>query len=196
MLNPKQEGKEGTITLKEDDPQVIDAMLHWFYEFDYGTSQDNECPLVLDLRVHAAAEKYLLPNLKRLAATKFEQRAEKEWQSTDFACAIMEVYGGFVDVDDALRQTIVRIVKDHRWELFDPAKGHESFKTMLIDIPVFGRDVLIASIGSGNFEGWIKYECPSCGTYWGVQGNAQYMGCPKGCCRSQPLSWWASYKQV
>ncbi|KAI7182969.1 hypothetical protein KC363_g8480 [Hortaea werneckii] len=190
-----KEGKEGTITLKEDDPQVIDAMLHWFYEFDYGTSPGNECPLVLDLRVHAAAEKYLLPNLKRLAATKFELRAEKEWQSTDFACAIKEVYDcDPLNVDDDLRQKIVRIVNDHRSELFDAAKGHEMFKDIAVDIPEFGRDVLIASCGTGPGDGWAKFRCPGCGMHWAIQRTTHSMGCPQDCYRRQPPSFWVSYK--
>ncbi|KAI7152919.1 hypothetical protein KC349_g8698 [Hortaea werneckii] len=193
---PWKEGKESTITFTEDEPEVVDAMLHWFYEFDYGISQKNKYPLVLDLRVHVAAQKYLLPNLKHLAATKFEQRAEKEWQSEDFACAIMEVYDGHLHIDDALKQTIVRIANDHRSQLFVAAKDHEMYKAMVVEIPIFGVDVLIASCSSGNVDGWTKYKCPSCGTHWGVQGKATYLGCPKGCQRAQTLSWWVPYKQA
>ncbi|KAI7332539.1 hypothetical protein KC315_g4610 [Hortaea werneckii] len=151
-----KEGKEGTITLEEDDPQVVDAMLHWFYEFDYGTSQDNKCPLVLDLRVHAAAEKFLLPNLKRLAATKFEQRAQTEWNSQGFANAVYEVYMNLLENDSGLKQKIVQIVNEHRSELFHPINGSEAFKDMAVEIPEFGRDVLIASSGTGGSNGWVN----------------------------------------
>ncbi|KAI7534374.1 hypothetical protein KC331_g12600 [Hortaea werneckii] len=157
-----KEGKEGTITLEEDDPQVVDAMLHWFYEFDYGTSQDNKCPLVLDLRVHAAAEKYLLPNLKRLAATKFEQRAQTEWKSEGFANAVYEAYVSLLESDSGLKQKIVQIVNEHRSDLFHPVQGSETFKNMAFEIPEFGRDVLIASSGTGDSNGWVKYKCPHC----------------------------------
>lgn len=196
LLIIRQEGKEGTITLEEDDPQVVDAMLHWFYEFDYATSQDPEQALILNLRVYAAAEKYLLPSLKRLAMTKFEQRAEKEWRSDGFAGAIVEAYDRLLDVDDALRQKIARIVNDHRSELFDATKGNEMFKYMAVEIPMFGRDVLMASCGSGNADGWAKYKCPTCGTYWSIQGRVQYLGCPKGCNPHYSSSWWQSYKQA
>lgn len=197
MLITRQEGKEGTITLEEDDPQVVDAMLHWFYEFDYGTSQDNKCPLVLDLRVHAAAEKYLLPNLKRLAATKFEQRAQTEWKSEGFANAVYEAYVSLLESDSGLKQKIVQIVNEHRSDLFHPVQGSETFKNMAFEIPEFGRDVLIASSGTGDSNGWVKYKCPHCRMCWSTSDTTSLLDCPRHCCYGvQPQSWWARHKQT
>ncbi|KAI7081865.1 hypothetical protein KC356_g8823 [Hortaea werneckii] len=155
-----KEGQEGEITFKNDEPAVIEATLHWFYEFDYGTSQDIKWPLVLDVQVYAVAEKYSLPNLKRLAATKFEQRAEKEWQSVDFAQAIVEVYGGVLKIDDALRPKITRIVNKHRVELFHPVHGSKKFSSMSVTIPQLARDVLAASCVMEHGDEWAKAVAP------------------------------------
>ncbi|KAI6855623.1 hypothetical protein KC338_g8795 [Hortaea werneckii] len=197
-----KEGKGGTITLEEGVAQVIDAMVHWFYEFDYGTSKDIENPLVLDVQVYAAAEKYLLPNLKRLAVTKFEQRAEKAWQSADFANAISEAYHldnlGLLGRDGVLTQKMTRIVSDHRLEIFDPAKGLETFKIMAVEVAWFGRDVLEASCRTENSKEWAKYNCPKCGACWAIEKKTMgvLLGCPHGCHRDHYVAWWDSYKQA
>ncbi|GAB1740404.1 hypothetical protein NU219Hw_g5509t1 [Hortaea werneckii] len=177
-----KEGQEGVITFTEDEPDVIEAMLHWFYEFDYGTSSDIKRPLVLDVKVYAVAGKYLLPNLQRLAAAKFEKRAEKEWQSEDFAEAIMISHDSFVESDVTLRAIISLTVNEHRVELFNPGEGSKRFISMAGEIPKFGRDVLIASRGTGDSKGWVgwvKYKCPQCGMYWSTSNTNTLLGCPR-----------------
>ncbi|KAI7286699.1 hypothetical protein KC345_g1042 [Hortaea werneckii] len=190
-----KEGKEGTIALKEDDRKVIDAMLHWFYEFDYGPSQDEEFKLRLDVRVYAAADKYLLPNLKRLAATKFEERAEKAWPSKDFVGATFEVYRSSLEGDNVLKQKIVRIVADRRSKIFHPEQGYKAFKMMAVSIPEFGRDVLIASSVMEHGDEWAKYKCPKCATYWCMQKKTEFFWCPKGCNPARARTWWAQFKE-
>ncbi|KAI7199950.1 hypothetical protein D0869_05298 [Hortaea werneckii] len=192
---PWKEGKEGTITLKEDDPQVIEAMLHWFYEYDYVTPQDQERPLVLDLEVYIAAEKYLLPNLKRLAATKFEQRAEKDWKSNRFVGAIFGAYNCLPESDRVLKQKIARIVSKHRIDLFHPVKGSETFKVLAVKVPEFGRDVLIASNDTGDNGELEKYRCPTCKKCLYIEKETEHFVCPKGCTGPRTMKRWADYKE-
>ncbi|KAI7304984.1 hypothetical protein KC367_g2874 [Hortaea werneckii] len=188
--------QEGVITFPEDETDAIEAMLYWFYEFDYGISQDVESPLVLDVQVYAVAGKYLLPNLQRLAAAKFEQRAEKEWQSADFAQAIRGVYDDLQESGAALKLTIAQIVNKHRMELFHPAEGSEAFMTMAGKIPGFGRDILIASTFMGDGDEREKYKCPTCKTLWSVAKNAKIFTCPEGCHTGRAKTFWAKYKQA
>ncbi|RMY70506.1 hypothetical protein D0862_14741 [Hortaea werneckii] len=191
----EEEGKEGTITLKEDDPQVIEAMLHWFYEYDYVTPQNHERPLELDLDVYIAAEKYDLQNLKRLAATKFERRAEHDWRSNRFASAIFEAYNCLPESDRVLKQKIARIVSKHRMDLFHPVKGSETFKVLTVKVPEFGRDVLIASSDTGDDGEREKYRCPTCTKCWYIEKETQYFVCPKGCAGPRTMRNWAQYKE-
>ncbi|KAK5123723.1 hypothetical protein LTR85_002359 [Meristemomyces frigidus] len=55
-----EEAEENTITLVEDDPETVDAMLQYLYKSDYAeaTAATQPSALVLDIRVHAIADKY------------------------------------------------------------------------------------------------------------------------------------------
>lgn len=193
-LMSRQEGQEGTITFKEENPQVIEAMLRWFYEFDYATSQDAMWPLVFDVQVYAVAEKYLLPNLKRLAATKFEQRAEGSWRSRDFATAVADTYHYLPESDDALKQTIARLVVKHEKDLFHPVTGSEDLKTLAFDIPEFGSDVLIAMIDAKGGSYCPKYKCPRCRRRFRIKTGTYSFVCPNGCMGARTMKFWAQHK--
>ncbi|KAI6815994.1 hypothetical protein KC340_g16499 [Hortaea werneckii] len=192
-----KEGQEGAITFPEDEPDVIEAMLHWFYEFDYGTSQDIKWPLALDVKVYAVAGKYLLPNLQRLAAAKFEQRAKKEWQSEDFAEAITEIYDGPLE-SIILRATVAQIVTEHRMELFHPGEGSKRFISMAGKIPKFGRDLLVMWCLFEHGDEWAKYNCPKCGACWAIEKKSRgtVLGCPKGCHSNRGSTWWDRFEQA
>lgn len=67
-LTLKQEGQEGVIKLDEDadpqvqdDPQTVDALIHYLYTFDYGSDcpngQDDVAGIVLDVRMYLIASK-------------------------------------------------------------------------------------------------------------------------------------------
>ncbi|RMY41622.1 hypothetical protein D0865_12236 [Hortaea werneckii] len=197
-LTSKQEGKLGKITLK-DDPQVVDALLHWLYNFDYGdygNSQDHYCPSVLDVRVYAAADKYLLPNLKRLAAEKFEKGMKAEWESGGFVNAIQEAYVVIPESDRTLKKIIIEVASKHKLALLHPSKGSEDFKRLTAELPEFGKDLLVASTITWIDEEWVKYRCPSCKLHWAMPDQEKSFTCPRECYNKQDPSWWVSYKEA
>ncbi|KAI7289663.1 hypothetical protein KC343_g4719 [Hortaea werneckii] len=189
-----KEGQEGTITFKDDHPQVIEAMLRWFYEHDYGTSQDTKWPLVFDIQVYAVADKYLLPNLKHLAATNFEQRAEKNWKSKDFETAVTDTYEYLLDSDGTLMQTMARIVSKHRKDLFHPVTGSLELKALAVRIPEFGSDVLRASIDAEGGSYCAKYRCPRCRKRFRIKTGTYSFVCPNGCIGARTMKFWAQHK--
>ncbi|KAI7533878.1 hypothetical protein KC331_g12847 [Hortaea werneckii] len=195
---PWEEGKLGKITLK-DDPQVVDALLHWLYNFDYGdygNSQDHYCPSVLDVRVYAAADKYLLPNLKRLAAEKFEKGMKAEWESGGFVNAIQEAYVVIPESDRTLKKIIIEVASKHKLALLHPSKGSEDFKRLTAELPEFGKDLLVASTITWIDEEWVKYRCPSCKLHWAMPDQEKSFTCPRECYNKQDPSWWVSYKEA
>ncbi|KAI7257543.1 hypothetical protein KC343_g6462 [Hortaea werneckii] len=195
---PWKEGKEGTITLKEDDPQVIDALLHWLYNFEYdeyGLSQDHQCPMVLDVRVYAAADKYFVPNLKRLAVEKFEKHTKAGWKSDGFANAIPEAYVVVPESDRTLKNIIIDVASAHKAALFHPSKGSEVFKRLTAELPEFGKDLLVASNITWIEGEWVKYRCPGCGMDWAMPESKTDFTCPRYCIGKRNPSFWEAFKQ-
>ncbi|KAI7467862.1 hypothetical protein D0860_01894 [Hortaea werneckii] len=195
---PWKEGKSGRITLK-DDPQVVDALLHWLYNFDYGdygNLQDHCCPIVLDVRVYAAADKYLLPNLKRLAAEKFEKHAKAEGESDGFVKAIQEAYDVVLESDRTLKKIIIDVASKHKLALLHPSKGSEFFKRLTAELPEFGKDLLVASNITWIEPDWVKYRCPGCNMHWAMPEQTEDFACPRSCHYKHDASWWALYKEA
>ena len=76
-----QEAKEGKIDLKDENPEVVDVMLHYFYHFDYSDEKEGGmAPILLDIYVFAMAEKYFVEPLQKLATEKFNARAYVYWR--------------------------------------------------------------------------------------------------------------------
>lgn len=106
-LSPYQEARDGQIEL-HDDPEVVDAVLRYIYTGAYDEDRyfrtfaelERTNPIVLDVRVYNAADKYNLPGLGKLARQKFARRVEKAWATSAFADAVYEVYTGSYIVAD------------------------------------------------------------------------------------------------
>ena len=199
-----QEAKENTIDLSDDDPQAVDAMLYYLYNWDYhdqGNDQQQVSPIVLDVRVFAIADKFFVEPLKQLSADKFAKRAEAEWTMPNFAMAIAEVYDIIPEHEDTLEQMVVRVVKDHAGDLFDETKRYGHFTKVIRERAELAADVseaLATDIGQryGVFKNSALYRCPGNGEEFMVRfkegTHFNNVTCP--CASySSTLSWWAHY---
>ncbi|KAK5740481.1 hypothetical protein LTR17_004518 [Elasticomyces elasticus] len=135
-----KEASEGVITLKEDKPSVVDAMINYFYTFDYNSERNNGnsernnggtnemSALAFDLHVLLLADKYDIPDLARLTTTKFKERAQNEWKSTAFANAAGLVFTAGFPVDP-LRDIVVQIAMAQAKELDKGTSAGASMKS-------------------------------------------------------------------
>ena len=64
-------------------------------------------------RLYAMASKYDIPPLKTLATNKLSSEARQEWDSGDFARAIVVAFGSTSDTDRGLRDTITSVILEH-----------------------------------------------------------------------------------
>ncbi|KAK3720003.1 hypothetical protein LTR37_004126 [Vermiconidia calcicola] len=164
-----QEGSENTITLEDDQPCVVDAMLRYLYRFDYKYDDQNEAnkaaPMVFDVLVHIIADKYDVPALMKLAESKYAQHVQDAWQTDAFAKSIREVYTGAADRDGQLRKTIIETSIKHAKELHHEDSG-ACFRSVADAIAPFASALAAALVtprNPGPEEGDVRYQCNYCG---------------------------------
>lgn len=66
-----KEGKTGVITLDNDDPDVVLAVLNFLYGLPYLATSDDQSAATFHAQIYAAAEFYQLPELKETACQNF-----------------------------------------------------------------------------------------------------------------------------
>ena len=101
--------------------------------------------IVLDVRVHALADKYDIPTLKKLASSNFASRAASSWHNNVFEAAIKEVYAGPQEVNKQLRETIVQTCVKNAKALYSCAIGLP-FREAMSAVPEFACDFAAAVV--------------------------------------------------
>jgi len=167
----RQEKKTNTITLKEDIPDVVRAMLQFLYTFDYDDGikfADSMEPLSFNTHVYAIADKYDIHELKELAKDKFEGLVKEQWKEDAFPEALRAVYETTPVTDRGLRDIAAQVAYDNITELMS---DDSAFGRLLGDVAALGADLatLLATRGCNN----RKYKCGSC-------KNAIRIDCLKG----------------
>ncbi|KAL8375997.1 hypothetical protein RB595_007213 [Gaeumannomyces hyphopodioides] len=149
-----KEACEGKISLPEDDPQIVDLMVHYFYHLDYhasieshGTQHDRDLvddekilgwELPTHAKVYAMAEKYGVVGLKAVARRKFEAAVNCAWHQSHFIKAAREAYGSTVETDRPLRDA-VSAKFEARPDLLNVAEA----QNLLQEVPMLAYDVLM-----------------------------------------------------
>ncbi len=95
--------------------------------------------LALNAQMYTMGERYDIPELKKLAQQKFEERVkDKGWNDEGFSIAVREVYEETAaGVDDGLKKVLIRVASTNIKALRDRGE----FKEVLDGIPDFTRDL-------------------------------------------------------
>ncbi|KAK6391243.1 hypothetical protein LTR65_004703 [Meristemomyces frigidus] len=155
-----KEAEENVITLHEDDPDAVDAMLQYFYKSDYAGRLPGSQPsaIVLDVRTHRVADKYGVAPLCKLATSKFADGAIKGWNTAAFAEAIEEVYSSLpADPRWELRGRLVGVAKAHAKALFSEDFGLH-FRKIAATVPSFSAQ-LARILSEASEEDEARYSC-------------------------------------
>ncbi|KAK5727353.1 hypothetical protein LTR15_003247 [Elasticomyces elasticus] len=168
------QGEEHVITLPEDDPHVVDAMIRYFYTFDYSDEHhvkpdESECtsPIVFDVLVHMIADKNEIPSLEKLAAIMFDQRAKNEWDTKPFADAATLIYTEAADRMNHLKNTILSVATEHADVLSELAsETGRHFRSAVDTVP---------ALGSALWRGYIEHAKA------GAVKQPRRYGCPYHC---------------
>ncbi|KAK5701415.1 hypothetical protein LTR17_022608 [Elasticomyces elasticus] len=133
-----KEAEEGLITLQEDDPRVVEAMLQFIYTLDFDDSchDVDEMPaIVFNVYVHIAADKYDIPALRKLTASKFHACALTKWDTAGFAEAAALVFNAGIAVEESLRETVVSVATKKAKQLLNQDEAGVSFRAVASATP-------------------------------------------------------------
>ncbi|OJJ44456.1 hypothetical protein ASPZODRAFT_18648 [Penicilliopsis zonata CBS 506.65] len=158
----RTETADNIIRLPDDDPRAVEAMVHYFYGFEYEGKQsdpDSISEMLLHVRTYHVAEKYGIPRLKEEVAGNFEESVEYCWDDDDFPTAISEIYTGTVE-DCELRNIVVEIAHDHLGAL----NKKEAFVRVMTEVPGFSAD-LVQYMASRS-DGLEVRNCSQCHHDW------------------------------
>ncbi|PGH11332.1 hypothetical protein AJ79_04948 [Helicocarpus griseus UAMH5409] len=186
-----KETVEDLIDFTKDYPRVVEALVRFMYGLDYDNCDNEELedgsrgilPLILHVRVYAAAEKYGIPLLNKVATKKF-LRTCTSVDKEDLHLIIPEVYTNTPSTDRGLRDLVTRASKAFMGsfskmpDFVNALRQHEGFLV----------DILQCKLG------YFQFKCPNefCNFFWdGALENSlsSYYTCP--CCRlSGPGEMW------
>jgi len=187
------ESKERKITLEEDTPEVVDAMLRFMYHFNYDEGsflQARSSPMVFHAEVYGIADKYDIPFLATYAKEKFKEAISTGWDKEDFPQAILEAYSSTPESDRGLRDLILNVCQDHISDLRDKPSFVNAMRQTT---SLFAADLAQRLAKSNQPDKLEKYRCPSCHQTWGSEDIPH--GVSRYCVRcSHCRSDWPSYK--
>ncbi|KAH7012520.1 uncharacterized protein B0I36DRAFT_436596 [Microdochium trichocladiopsis] len=129
----RDEVADGILSLPNDDPLVVDAMIQYFYRLDYAVpveqAQDQEdAGLLFHAKVYTLAEMYLVRGLKELAVVKFKTASlSQNWNTQGFLDAAKEAYTSTPETVRTLRQVVLETFA-MRKELLDKEETQEVIK--------------------------------------------------------------------
>ncbi|KAH7396488.1 BTB/POZ protein [Phaeosphaeria sp. MPI-PUGE-AT-0046c] len=115
-----KESSGNVLSLDGDEVSTVEAMLRFFYTFDYDASaatNGNTSPMVFNVKVYSVADKYDIPTLRVQAKEKFQKAVETCWDMDDFPYAIAEVYSSTPPNDKDLRSVVVAVACEHMQDL-------------------------------------------------------------------------------
>jgi len=104
-----------------------------------------------DISVYAIADKYLIPDLKKLAISKFRSLAYSIWPHYDFPAIVILAYDSTPDNDEELRDTVATICARH----FDDVLQDKSSSALeMKNIGIIGFDVAkkVKAISEEDFD--------------------------------------------
>ncbi|GKU15375.1 unnamed protein product [Fusarium langsethiae] len=156
LEGPWKESSERAIDIKDFDPTVVEAMLHFMYYFHY-TNVSGVSAMVFDAQVYQIADKYSVHALKRHAKNKFGTAVEAGWTMDDFPVAINVVYTTTPSNDRGLRDLTVETSHINLDELTSRAGFCETLRTT----PDFAAD-LVPFVCDRSSRDVGTYKCPKC----------------------------------
>ncbi|KAK5134178.1 hypothetical protein LTR08_006838 [Meristemomyces frigidus] len=205
-----KEAKEHKIDLSDDGVHFVSTMLHSLYHFDYDDAhhvKHGVDPVVLNVRMVMAGDKYFSTTLRDLAMQKLKMRITADWDKASFGAAITMAYSNTTASAGKLRALLVEVAQNNADVLFGDGV-HLDFQKAPREQPDFMFDyskktaVIIASrkFAIKNMAGqW--YQCPgrSCTQFDVTFKIGQtppknfHLNCPMRCSMNKDQVFWKAH---
>ena len=142
-------------------------MINYLYNLDYAddpanlTDEDGKdhtaSSLEVNVHMFALGDKYDIPDLRKLAISKFEKCTQSSWAAKDFAAAMKLTYEKTVTSvpDGWLRDYIIQLSVDFSGALIKDS----AFNAAVLQVAEFGRDMM-ARLAQD------EHECSHCHEKW------------------------------
>lgn len=193
-----KEAHEGKIVVGDDDPQITKALIYYLYFFDYEeltTRYKDVAPIVLDVKMHAIADKYFVEPLKQLATAKFEARAKQAWSMPAFAATVSEIYETSSKDDEPIKAVALETIRFHSDELLSKTGKSPSFLQVLCHTAELGGDLATSLPNRDRIK---KYKCPNgnCRRTLQASSISSFRLQCSSCQYNIPniLAWWSTYE--
>ncbi|KAK2752547.1 hypothetical protein FQN55_006660 [Onygenales sp. PD_40] len=150
-----KEANEGVVTLMDDHPTAIEAMINFMYTFNYHYKRTEELlPASFHARVYTVAEKYSVEPLQKLASHKFNKILKDElwWRAEEFISIISQVYLSTSSAAGSLRGALIEHAHNNMGRLLT----EPDFLRLLQELPEFKTDI------SRFVSCYIAFTCPGC----------------------------------
>lgn len=141
----RQNAQDRHITLDDEEPEVVEAVIAYFYSADYDDDfhRTGFNPLVFNMKIHLAAEKYCVKSLRRLAEENFNLTFDMDngqvlsWLGDAAATAYKTEFDSFTE----FRETIINIAVEHQdYLLEDDDLIAMMFRQVVRGLPDFMMD--------------------------------------------------------
>ncbi|KAI4202519.1 MAG: hypothetical protein LQ350_002462 [Teloschistes chrysophthalmus] len=150
MLSRLQ-GETQVVELKEEDPIMLDKLIHYLYKFDYvdddgrqsqtqsNAQKSDTQTLAVNAGMYIMGDRYNLLELKDLAKAKFTTALQSSWDKENLPEVIRTIYDNTLPSDRGLRDCLVPIFKAHKATLrarpafMQLVRTHGDFAVDLVD---------------------------------------------------------------
>lgn len=124
VLTKFQEGVTGEIDLPSDDPNIVAHLIQFLYTGDFNDQSTLEhvvqgSRMLACTKAYIMADKFNVPGLKTLAATKFTTAIATEWNTEGLSTAIELIYNQIPENDRILKDVVLKVISEHVKELVD-----------------------------------------------------------------------------
>ncbi|KAF5562491.1 ARM repeat protein [Fusarium phyllophilum] len=181
---PWKESLGREIHILDFAPPVVEAMILFFYHFDYD-SKDSSSEMSFHAKVYQIADKYGIEALKKLAATKYRASVEAGWEMESFPEAIALTYTTTPSADRGLRDIAVEVAFKH----IGPLMGQDAFCGMLSENPDVAADVIRFMHGQMGMA--KENKCSGCKRVFLIAAieprDGPFHFCPK--CKTANYGW-------
>ncbi|KAL8967638.1 MAG: hypothetical protein Q9183_002821 [Haloplaca sp. 2 TL-2023] len=177
------EGETQCIELKEEDPNMVDALVDYLYCFDYTDGRQIQSTvqssgsntLSINANMYIIGDKYNLRDLKTLAKQKFQTALSSSWNKENLPDVIRTIYDNTLSSDRALRDCLIPILESQKTVL----RAREAFMQLVSSHGEFAIDLIDAwaDLSPPNPRGVSERDwwCENCQS----SGHSNDVRCPE-----------------
>lgn len=143
---------------------MINQVIQYLYYSDYNDDATETSPMLLNVRMVALAERYLIPHLTDIAVRKLDHhiRHDNGWATEAFTDAIEEAYSQTPDTTHQLHNTLMNATLRHVRTLSDmKADKHIYFRNTAKRTPSFAAELAFQLANKSEDPEVVICKCPT-----------------------------------